>query len=248
MITFLEKLGFLPRIAVWELTLKCNLNCRHCGSRAGKAREDELSLPEARRLCRELAELQCEHVTLSGGEPLLRKDWALIAETLVDLGVATGMISNGSWWSDQIATTVKAIGLESVAFSVDGFEAAHDYQRRVPGHWQQVLRTIDHAVNAGLRVSVVTTINSRNLDELEALRDLLGEHGVLRWQVQMATPTGNLAQNRSLVLDPSDVLRAVPLIARMAQEDRLPRVHPGHNVGYFGKPEEWLRDPKAVVP
>jgi radical SAM protein with 4Fe4S-binding SPASM domain len=248
MLKLLEKIGFAPRIAVWELTLECDLRCRHCGSRAGKARTDELTLPEARRLCRELAELGCEHVTLSGGEPLLRKDWALIAETLVECGITVGMISNGSAWTDDIATTVRTIGLESVGFSLDGFEEAHDYQRRVRGHWQRVLRAIDSAVRAGIIVTVVTTINNRNLGELENLRDLLFEHGVLRWQLQFGTPTGNMADNRGLLMDPKDLLRAVPLIASMCRDDRLPKVYPGHDVGYFGEPEEWLRDQKAVIP
>ncbi len=31
-----------PVLAVWELTLRCDLSCRHCGSRAGKARSEEL--------------------------------------------------------------------------------------------------------------------------------------------------------------------------------------------------------------
>ena len=33
-----------PRYVVWELTLKCDLACRHCGSRAGRVRQDELTL------------------------------------------------------------------------------------------------------------------------------------------------------------------------------------------------------------
>jgi MoaA/NifB/PqqE/SkfB family radical SAM enzyme len=32
-----------PIYAVWELTLRCDLACQHCGSRAGHARPDELS-------------------------------------------------------------------------------------------------------------------------------------------------------------------------------------------------------------
>jgi radical SAM protein with 4Fe4S-binding SPASM domain len=248
MIKLHEKLGYYPRIAVWELTLKCNLNCRHCGSRAGKARDDELTLPEARRLCGELAELGCEHITLSGGEPLLRKDWALIAETLVDLGVQTAMITNGSAWTREVAAAVRAIGLESIGFSLDGFQEAHDYQRRVPGHWERVVRAIDNAVETGLTVTVVTTVNNRDLGELEALREFLCQHGVVRWQLQFATPTGNMAENRSLVMEPKELLVAVPRIAGMCRDDRMPKVYPGHNVGYFGEPEEWLRDQKAVVP
>lgn len=248
MIKLLKKYGFYPRVGVWELTLQCNLNCRHCGSRAGKARSDELTLPEARRLCRELAELKCRYLTLSGGEPLLRKDWPLIAETLVDLGITTGMISNARCWTDEIAKTVKTVGLESVAFSVDGFKEAHEYQRRIPGQWDEVFRAIDSAVKAGVRTSVVTTINDRNLRELEALRELLREHGVLRWQLQFATPTGNMADNRGLLMKPQDILYAVPLIAKMCRDGQRPKVYPGHDVGYYGEPEEELRDPKATIP
>ncbi|MBN2197069.1 MAG: radical SAM protein [Polyangiaceae bacterium] len=248
MIKLLRKYGFYPRVAVWELTLKCDLNCRHCGSKAGRARDDELTLPEARKLARELAELKCKFLTLSGGEPLLRKDWALIAETLVDGGVTTGMISNGRHWTDDIARTFRAIGLESVAFSVDGFQEAHEYQRRVKGQWQQVLNTIDNAVGHGIKTSVVTTVNNRNLHELEDLRELLAAHGVLRWQVQFATATGNMADNKGLVMDPKEILYAVPVIARMCRDDKRPKVYPGHDVGYYGEYEESLRDPKAAIP
>ena len=247
MIKLLRKYGFYPRVAVWELTLRCNLNCRHCGSKAGKARGDELSLPEALRLAEQLAELKCRYMTL-GGEPLLRRDWALIAEKLVELGVTTGMITNGILWSGDIASTVKTVGLESVAFSVDGFQQAHEYQRRVPGQWAKVLKAIDNAVGKGLRVSVVTTINDKNVRELEELRELLSDHGVRRWQVQFATPTGNMAENRSLVMNAKDILYAVPLIAKMCRDNKSPKVYPGHDVGYYGEPEESLRDPKATIP
>jgi len=248
MIKLLKKYGFYPRVAVWELTLKCNLNCRHCGSKAGKARSDEMSLPQCLKLAEQLAELKCKYMTLSGGEPLLRRDWPLIAEKCVELGITTGMISNGTLWNKNIVSTIKTIGLESVAFSVDGFKENHEYQRRVKGQWEQVLAAIDMAVEQGLRVSVVTTINDRNLHELEDLRELLREHGVGRWQVQFATPTGNMAANRSLVMKPQDILYAVPLIAKMCRDGQLPKVYPGHDVGYYGEPEENLRDPKATIP
>ena len=33
----------VPVHVVWEITLACNLKCKHCGSRAGKIRPDEVS-------------------------------------------------------------------------------------------------------------------------------------------------------------------------------------------------------------
>jgi MoaA/NifB/PqqE/SkfB family radical SAM enzyme len=64
-----------PSVAVWELTLCCDLACRHCSSRAGYARGDELSTSEALDLVRQLADLGVLDVTLIGGEAYLREDW-----------------------------------------------------------------------------------------------------------------------------------------------------------------------------
>ena len=41
-------MGFdgLPLVLAWELTLACNLRCKHCGSAAGFPRRNELNLAE----------------------------------------------------------------------------------------------------------------------------------------------------------------------------------------------------------
>ena len=63
---------FRPIYAVWEVTLKCDLACRHCGSRAGRARPDELSNEECLDLVRQMAALGVLEVTVIGGEAYLR--------------------------------------------------------------------------------------------------------------------------------------------------------------------------------
>ena len=241
MIKLLEKFGYFPRVAVWELTLRCNLACRHCGSRAGKPREDELSLGEALALCEDLARLHCQRLTLGGGEPTLRRDWPAIATKLIELGVRVGMITNGLTWNDELSAIAKRVGLESVAFSVDGLDEAHDHVRRHDGHLRKVLAAIDSCRLAGVRVGAITTVNARNKHELEAVRGLLAAHGVRNWQVQLATATGNLADHPELALAPEDMLDLVPRIAAMCADRRRPTVHPGHDIGYYGGCEERLR-------
>jgi MoaA/NifB/PqqE/SkfB family radical SAM enzyme len=49
---------FRPAYVVWELTLRCDQPCTHCGSRAGDARPSELSTAEALRVVAELAEMR----------------------------------------------------------------------------------------------------------------------------------------------------------------------------------------------
>ena len=52
--------GF-PFVVGWELTLCCNLRCAHCGSSAGYARGDELTLEESLGLCDQMPELLVQH-------------------------------------------------------------------------------------------------------------------------------------------------------------------------------------------
>src|ERR1019366_803170 len=53
-----------PHYAVWEITLRCDLSCRHCSSRAGRARDDELSTSEALGLISQMSALGVEEITL----------------------------------------------------------------------------------------------------------------------------------------------------------------------------------------
>ncbi len=74
-----------PMYAIWELTLRCDLACRHCGSRAGRARRDELTSREALDLVIALRDLGVNEVTLIGGEAYLRSDWLDIVAAIHDL-------------------------------------------------------------------------------------------------------------------------------------------------------------------
>ncbi len=248
MLDLLKRFGYVPRQAVWELTLACDMNCRHCGSRAGRARDDELTTAEALRLAKELAEAGCRRLTLSGGEPLLRKDWPLICQTLVSNGVRVNMISNGRKFSKQVAKRAKAFGLEGISFSFDGLEESHTYLRRVPTGWAKVRENFDICREVGLPAGAVTMISRRSLPELFAVRELLKEHGVRTWQLQLGNPTGNMEDHKDLVIYPEDILEVVPMVAKLRAMPGYPKAYVGDNLGYFGEYEADLRDQDGLIP
>ena len=78
---------YVPRRGVFEATLGCNLRCRHCGSRAGRPRPDELSTDEWLEVIDRLDHLRCQRITLLGGEPLARPDWVVLARESVKRGM-----------------------------------------------------------------------------------------------------------------------------------------------------------------
>ena len=124
--------GF-PLIIGWELTLRCNLRCRHCGSSAGQPRENELTTEEALAICEQLPDLLVQEVDFTGGEPFLRPDLLIIAEKLKDLNINTNILTHGYGYSAKDIENLKKAGISGAGISLDGLEATHDYTRRSRG-------------------------------------------------------------------------------------------------------------------
>lgn len=122
--------------AVWELTLACNLSCSHCGSRAGAARQDEMSTAEALDVVDQLAEVGIEEVTLIGGEAFLRPDWLQIAAAITRRGMRCTVTTGGYKLSAAMARGMREAGIEQSSISIDGMESTHDDLRGRRGSWQ----------------------------------------------------------------------------------------------------------------
>lgn len=225
-----------PWHAVWEITLKCDLACRHCGSRAGKARTQELDTTEALDLVRQLAELGVREVSLIGGEAYLREDWDLIAAAIVDHGMVCTMVTGGRAFTAERARRAAQAGVRSVSFSMDGLAAAHDRQRGVNGSFEAANLAARRLADAGVGVTVNTQINRLSWPDLPAILDLCAQGGFYAWQCQMTVPMGRAADRVPWLMQPDDLLDIMPLLARLAAEGRERGVtlYPGNNVGYFG--------------
>jgi radical SAM protein with 4Fe4S-binding SPASM domain len=237
---YIDRLGYRPRTCVWEITLACNASCRHCGSRAGRPRDGELDTAEALRVAGELGALGCERTTLSGGEPLLRRDWPAIAEALVGAGVTVGMISNGLAFDAAEARRAVDAGLANVSFSVDGLEAVHDRMRGRKGSFRRVRAAFEAAAAVGLPTCAVSHVHRGNFDDLDEMHAWLRGLGVRTWKLQLCNPAGEASRHREMILEPRDLLRIVPKIVELRGRG-LPYVETSDSIGYYGPYEEAMR-------
>jgi radical SAM protein with 4Fe4S-binding SPASM domain len=178
------------RCCVWELTLACNLRCRHCGVTAGQGRAQELSTGEALTLADDLADLPCQEVTLMGGELFLRPDWFRVAERLCAGGVGLVIFSNG-WLLDRLLVEqIRELEPRTVGLSLDGARPeVHDALRGVAGSHQRVWQALTLLKSADIPVSVVTTLTRHNVYELPQMAHQLLGRGV-HWQLQVASCNG----------------------------------------------------------
>lgn len=226
--------GF-PFIVGWELTLACNLRCRHCGSSAGLPRARELTLDESLAICDQFPSLLVQEVNFTGGEPLVRPDWLRIAAHLIELGISTKILTNGLTLEPDTVAQMKEVGISGVGVSLDGLEATHDYIRGRAGVFGCVLTGIDQVLNAGLPLTVITTVNALNLNELPSLFALLRTVGVSRWQIQPIFPLGRVRKAGQLHLTEQAYMQLGTFVKHWAPqaEDAGMEMLPGDSFGYF---------------
>jgi nif11-class peptide radical SAM maturase 3 len=229
--------------AVWEITLKCNLACQHCGSRAGHTRTNELSTAEALDLVKQMAEVGIKEVTIIGGEAFLRPDWLEIAQAITEAGMLCGMTTGGYGITLDTAERMKAAGIQVVSVSVDGLEATHDRLRGKPGSWKWAFKTMSNLKQAGIPFGCNTQINRLSAPEFPQIYEHLRDAGIFAWQIQLTVPMGNAADNSDILLQPYELLDVYPMIARVAERANQEgvQVQPGNNIGYFGPYERLLR-------
>ncbi len=233
--------------AIWEITLRCNLSCLHCGSRAADARSDELSTAEALDLVRQLAEVGIDEVALIGGEAFLRRDWLEIAADITRRGMLCTMVTGGYGITEKLAVRMRQAGIAQCSVSVDGTEETHDQLRGKKGSWEACFQSIKYLNQAGIITTCNTQINRMSAPELFQIYELIRSAGVKAWQIQMTVPMGNAADNWELLLQPYELLDLYPRLAKLAVQAKKDDIWliPGNNVGYFGPYERLLRGGKA---
>ena len=232
-----------PVYVVWELTLACDHACTHCGSRAGVARDRELTIAEAVAVAGQLADAGTREVILIGGEAYLHDGFLDVVRALAGRGVTVGLTTGGRGVTAELATAMKAAGLSQASVSVDGLEATHDRMRHRRGSFADALAALDRMRAAGIAITANTNVNRSNRDDLEALYAVLRDRGIVGWRVQLTAPLGRAADRVAMILQPWDLLDVVPRIAALKERARGDgiTVMPGNNLGYFGPEETRLR-------
>ena len=229
--------------AVWELTLQCNLGCVHCGSRAAKARAEELSTAEAMDLARQLGEVGITEVTLIGGEAFLRPDWLTVVRAIREAGMHCTITTGGYGISESTAERMREAGVEQVSVSIDGAREMHDWLRGRPGSWDACFRSLRNLRQAGIPISCNSQINRLSAPDLPLIYQDIVEAGCRAWQLAITVPMGRAADRPEILLQPSELLDVFPMLnelAGWALRDGL-LFYPGNNVGYYGPYERRLR-------
>lgn len=174
------------------LTYNCNFRCEYCCERFVHNKGTEVLTkhitPEIvdavfAQIERFIADgKKVEAVTLFGGEPLLPQNKNIvkyICEKSNSLNIPVNCISNG-FFLDKYIPIIKEYNIKKIQITLDGNEAEHDKRRFLvsgQGTYRTIVNNINCALREGVRISLRTNVNKKNIDQMRYLIDMYSEYG-----------------------------------------------------------------------
>jgi radical SAM enzyme (rSAM/lipoprotein system) len=229
----------------WECTLRCNLNCRHCGSECKKeAAVKDMPAEDFLHALDQLGDSINPNrtmIVLTGGETLMRNDLEHVGLSLYKRGFPWGFVTNGMLLNKQRLDALLRAGLRSVTVSLDGLEESHNWLRQSENSFEKAFNAIKHLPTVpNLVYDVVTCVHQKNFHELEQIKELLINAGVKAWRIFTIIPIGRAKEETDLQLD-SDTFKALfEFIKQTKQENRIQLNYSCE--GFLGAYERDVRD------
>ena len=201
-----------------EITARCNLDCKHCyinlpaGDQA--AQERELTLKEIDRIADEAVALGAIWVLISGGEPLMRKDFPEIYMLLKRKGLLVSVFTNATLVRSEHVELFRKYPPRDIEVSVYG-ATRETYERvtRRPGSWDAFLRGLRLLEEGGVRVRLKAMALRSNHHELTEISEFCRAHTKDYYRFDPLLHLrfdGNAERNREIIaerLSPEEIVR-----------------------------------------
>jgi cyclic pyranopterin phosphate synthase len=158
-----------------SVTDRCNFRCQYCMPPEGMPwvdREQILRFEEIERLVKVFVELGIEDVRLTGGEPLVRRDFPALAGMLAAIdGIRDLSMTTNGYLLERDADALVAAGIGRVNVSIDSLQRDRFFQLTRRDALDQVLRGLDAiATHPQVRPVKVNAIAMRGFTEAEVER------------------------------------------------------------------------------
>lgn len=173
----------IPINGSYELTFRCNLRCAHCYCNLPpndqEAIEKELTTEEVFNIFDQIAEAGCLWLLITGGEPLLRKDFLEIYTYAKKKGFLITLFTNGTLITPEIADYLAEWRPFSVEITLYGAtKETYESVTGIPGSFKHCKRGIDLFLEREIPLGLKTMMMTLNHDEFFQIREYAEELGV----------------------------------------------------------------------
>lgn len=232
------------RYLFWEATLRCNLDCLHCGSDCVKDNstlKDEIHIGKIKEELKTISEFYPpERITFAiiGGEPLIRKEIIEVGAFAAELGYFWGITTNGMLLNLDNIKLLKDARLKTISVSLDGNEENHDKLRNCPGSYKIVTEAIRNLIKDPFykKFDVICCVSKINIDHLEEFLRILLELRVPAVRFVPVFSQGRASKNTHLMLESGDYRKLLSWIGQNRKSQKQINISLGEE-GYYGP--EW---------
>lgn len=158
------------------ITHHCNLECIHCLKVEEKRKE--LSIPKLKKLIDDLVEMGCTHLDMTGGEVTTKKGFLDLVEYAVVKGLAVGIGTNGTNWSEENMRRVIQLQPRKVNISIySSNPGIHDSITTHKGSFYKSLEFAKRLIASGITVNFKCMVMKENFDTFEQVFELARQIG-----------------------------------------------------------------------
>ncbi len=183
-----------PVNLTWEVTLACNLRCRHCLSSSAEPADNELTTAEALALVEELHQEGVFQINFGGGEPFMRPDFLQIIDACHELGIMTCISTNGTLFTPELVEQLSRTSMVAIQVSLDGAEKETCEAIRGKGTYDTAIKALELLAQSPIPTSINAVLTADNADEIQDLQQLANQLGVTL-RISRFRPSGRGADN-----------------------------------------------------
>jgi len=187
------KLNRVPISGQFELTARCNLQCKMCyvckSANDEEAIQRERTAAEWISLAKEAREAGMLYLLLTGGEVFLRKDFMEIYSEIARMGFHIEIYTNATMITPDIAKALGRIPPSKIGVTIYG--ASPETYEKVCGNangFNLAMRGINLLLSEGITLWLKTTVIKDNVDDFDKIAEYADKRGIEFGTVNYISP------------------------------------------------------------
>lgn len=170
----------------FHVLTRCNLSCRHCYINTAQHGRNMLPVDTIKRWLAVFShKFSTANVIFLGGEPTLHPALPEAVRAARTMGYSSITIDTNGFLFNDILSRVTPVEVDYFSFSMDGATRQTNDRIRGEGSYDQCLAGIQRAVKLGFNTSLIYTVSSMNLHELDKMPSIVKDLGVGKFFIQV---------------------------------------------------------------
>lgn len=252
-IVFQSNLDRFPTLSApldlyWEITRRCNETCQHCYNNSSPTGFNP-SYENIKRIVDELSPYRMRELTLTGGEPMMRRDFWKIVSDVRPLCNSLVMGTNATLIDSQNIDIIEE-NFDILNISLDDpDEQSFDKFRGYKGAFKRTLNALQLLKDRDVKVYIQTVLTSGAVERLEQLGEILSDLNIDSWVIRFAFDSGRAVENKSEFLTGEEIFNLQGRLHAVKEQfiGRMGDISVGANYPWsYQEPYQYTKNPSKL--